>query len=285
MSLLPLLILGCGATGWEPTAVDDLRVITIASDPAEALPGERVEAEAFIADPDGDGSDVDVMFWTCLYIDDESCAEPLFASELEEWVTIGSAAAGRFNTARQIPSEAWNYFPDDTDRVTVQLFLLACEEGVCPQFEDVQAAMDGYGVDEDIAAQLARPDLWLDDLPMDGVSLATRAFPVSSRDPGLRNVNPEFDPRFPEALDDAISVRAGGMVDLIFQCRDPNGESVYAFPFTTQGEFDDRKVKCEDEQVRLFLEAPASPGEGHVWVVFDDRDGGLAVYDQPLIVR
>ncbi|MCB9780916.1 MAG: hypothetical protein H6742_20270 [Alphaproteobacteria bacterium] len=283
--LLPLLAFGCGATGWEPTSIDELRVVTITTDPAEALPGERVEADAYIADPDGDPSDIEVMFWTCLYVDDETCAEPLFASELEEWVTIGTGSGGRFSTAREIPSQAWNYFPDDADRVTVQVFLLACEEGLCPQFERVRAGMDARGIDEEIAAELARPDLWLANLPMEGVALATRAYPVSNRDPGLRNVNPEFDARFPEALTDAINVRAGGIIDLIFQCRDPNGESVYAFPVTTAGQFDDRKVKCEDEQVRLFLEAPAAAGEGHVWVVFDDRDGGLAVYDQAVVVR
>ena len=80
-------------------------------------------------------------------------------------------------------------------------------------------------------------------------------------------------------------VTPGGEVDLAFHVEDPNGETVYAYPLTTLGAFEERKVKVEDQAVRLYLRAPAEEGEGRVWVIFDDRDGGLAVFSQALRVQ
>lgn len=280
---LTLLTLSCGGGSYEPTRIDDLRVVTIVAQPPEARPGSDVRATVWVANPDE--AELEVMFWTCLYLEDGGCAESQIADELEQWVTIGSASSGTMETVRQIPREAEDYLVGEDVMVGIQVYALACQADTCGIIRRVQAAMDGVGVDEGIARDLADPTGWLDDLPMEGVSLATRDFVVSNRDPGSSNQNPEIDPRFAESLDDAIVMLPGATIDLAFFVDDPNGESVYVYPFTTIGTFDDRKVKAEDDQVRLYLTAPPTTGEGRVWVVFDDRDGGLAVYSQAVVVQ
>jgi hypothetical protein len=229
--------------------------------------------------------DLDVMFWTCTYLEDGSCAEALVATELEQWVTLGSGAGGVMTAARQIPAESMEWLESEDDVAQVQLFAFACPKGECAIIGQVEEAMDQEGVDEGMAARLATPTSWLASLPMDQVSLLTRAFSVSLRSATRVNRNPIFEARFAEALETEIVAAPGGVVDLAFHVEDPNGETVYAYPLTTLGRFEERKVKVEDQQVRLYLQAPAEEGEGQVWVIFDDRDGGLAVYSQPLRVQ
>jgi len=289
LGLLPAGVgLGCGGAGYDPTHIDDLRVITVVADPPEAAPGASVGLTTWVADPGGEPADIDVMLWTCLFLEDGSCAEAQLVDEVEQWVTIGSAATGVMRTAREVPRETEQYLDADGSPLAIQLFALACPVGSCGIVTDVSAAMDDVGIAPGIAAELADPSSWMVDLPMQGVSLATREFYLSRRDPGSINKNPVFDARFAEALDDTITVAPGGVVDLAFQVNDPNGEFVYAYPFTTVGSFDRHKVRADDGQVRLYLTAPptASPTatQGQVWVVFDDRDGGLAVYSQTVTV-
>lgn len=286
--LLPLLsqvssLLACGGGSYEPTAISGVRVVAIVADPPEARPGDQVQATVWLGKTIDDP--LDVMFWTCLYMEDGSCAEAQIADELEQWVTLGTDSAGTMVTAREIPVEAEDYLAEDPAQAGIQVFALACPEGACPIIEQVRLAMDEVGVDAGVAARLADPSTWMADLDMDQVSLATRQFIVSTRDPGTMNRNPEIEARFAESLDEAIVVAPGGTVDLAFHVDDPNGESVYCYPLTTLGTFEERKVKAEDEQVRLYLDAPATAGEGRIWVVFDDRDGGIAVYSQALVVQ
>lgn|GEM_PF-1842435 len=280
-----LLGLACGAGGDEPTFVDELRVVTLVTEPAEARPGDQVRATAYLANPDQ--AELQVMVWTCLYQEDGSCMEAQLAQGIEQWVTIGSGSDGTMVTAREIPSEARDAMDAaGTASADVQLFALACPAGSCPIIAQVQAAMDapGISIDTTLAQDLADPQRWMASLPMHDVSLVTRAFPVSLLDPSAANHNPVFDARFPEALQDEIRTAPGASVALAFAVADANGGSIYAYPLTTIGSFEARKTKVEDGQVRVYLDAPPTAGAGRVWVVFDDRDGGIAVFTQAVTV-
>ncbi len=279
--LAALLLPGCGARGFEITRLQDVHVVTIVTDKAEAEPGERVNATAYVANPDG--RSLEAMFWTCTLIDG-ACAEASFADQVEEWVTVGDVVDGVFTTARRLPPELWEVMPEDGSNGATQVFVLACEVGTCPVVDDARAAMDGEGQNPKLSDELAHPDQWLVDLPMSGVALSTREFIVRGSADAVENANPEYEARFTEALDPPLQVAVGGEFDVAFQVTDPNNETVYAFPFTTVGRFTDRKVKVEDDAVRLWFEAPDHATTGRIWVVFDDRDGGLAVYTEDVVV-
>ncbi|MCK6502944.1 hypothetical protein L6R53_06030 [Myxococcota bacterium] len=274
---------GCGGGLYEPTRVEGVRVVALVAEPPEARPRQYVRATIWVGKPDD--RDLDVMLWTCTYLEDGSCAEAQFATEVEQWVTLGTDVDGQMETERQIPQEAEDWLDSEDEVVQVQLFAFACPKDECAIIGEVEAAMDEVGIDPGMAEKLADPTSWLARLPMDEVSLLTRGFAVSLREPGRVNRNPVAEARFAEALDPELVVAPGGVVDLAFHVQDPNGETVYAYPLTTHGRFEERKVKVEDQQVRLYLQAPAEEGEGRVWVIFDDRDGGLAVYSQPLRIQ
>lgn len=277
-----LLLLACGAGGFDLTLASALQVVAVETQPAEARPGERVAVTVHVANPDA--LEVEVMFWTCLYVDG-GCVEVLLASEVEEWVTIGVLVDGEVGTVREIPREVDAYLGEGLDSVPVQVHALACAVGRCPIFADIRAAMDEVGIPEATAQELAHPAEWLAALPMEVVALGSRGYPVTARDATGRNENPELEARFSEAVDDPMRLPRDTEVDLAFWAADPNGETVYAWPLTTAGSFDERKVKVEDEQARLWLRTPDEATAGTVWVVIDDRDGGIAVWHRDFEVE
>ncbi|RME21064.1 MAG: hypothetical protein D6798_18985 [Deltaproteobacteria bacterium] len=280
-ALVALAAPGCGARGFEVTHLDDVHVVTVVTDPAEAAPGDRVTVRVYVANPHG--AELEAMFWTCTPVDD-ACGEAAFVEEVEEWVTVGAVRDGEFTTLRTVPADLSELLPADGRSGSTRLFALACEVGLCPIIDQARVAMDAPGPDLPLADDLAHPDRWLVDLPMSGVALSTREYVVRGPADAVENRNPVYEARFTEALDPPLQVTVGGEMDLAFRVTDPNMETVYAFPFTTVGAFTDRKVKAEDDEVRLWLEAPDHDATGQVWVVFDDRDGGLAVYTESVVV-
>lgn len=282
--------LGCGIGSSHPSEVNDTQIIAAVVEPAEPAPGETVFAEVFVADPKDRG--VELLAWSCTPSGDEPCVERL--GGVAAMVTVvDEPVDGSFFVVRQIPSDAAALAAQagvDPDELAALVYLLACEPGVCPV---LQQARDALANPQDDAASLALatvlsdPEPWMRDLPLYGVNLAVRLVPLSSG--GNRNGNPSADQRFRDPEDEGtpLVVSSGDAIDLRFSVFDPDGKRVDAYGYTTLGRFDDDRVRedRENDAVVHWLLAPDEPGTGRVWVVFDDRDGGRAVWTQALEVR
>lgn len=56
----------CGPQPRSPGLVDDLRVLAVRAEPAEAAPGETIALDALVADPHGNGRPVSMVWGVCV---------------------------------------------------------------------------------------------------------------------------------------------------------------------------------------------------------------------------
>ncbi len=290
------LALACGGGQTHPSVIDDTSIIAIVTDPAEAAPGETVSITVTVVDPKQRGAVV--MIWTCgLYegacIEDnidlaervEIIALPTPETSLRRDIGLPDALrhiTDQVSTTRDIPSESGELL-GTAGSLPVALYALACPAGVCPIIDSTREALRSAPSDQ-LLKDLADPTRWMVDLPMEGVSLAIRSFVVSYDTGADRNYNPSFDPRFSAAWDATLRIPTGGELETAFYVTDPNGEHVYGYAYTTIGQFEERRVKDNSGTVRNWLLAPSSPGDGVAYMVFEDRDGGSAVWRQAVEV-
>ena len=195
-------------------------------------------------------------------------------------IRAGTNAAEQARVTRSVPDEVSEIL-DYVDPIPVLLYALACEPGLCPLIEEVKKAREDNIADDELKEKLADPTLWMYSLPMDGVSLAVQQFAVSYAEKS-RNDNPIYDPRFVQGRDSVLRVPAGGELEVAFFVDDPDAEKVYAYSYTTIGSFEERRVKEEENAIRNYLLAPSQTGEGRAYVVFEDRDGGAAIWSRPV---
>lgn len=290
VGLLWLLGPGCGVGSSDPSQVNDVQVLAAVIEPPQPAPGETVLAQVFVADPKGRGTEL--LVWSCTPGTERPCAE-LVAGAAGMVAVVDEPTLGRFSLVRQIPENAASLAVQagfEGEGLAVVVALLACEPGLCPIISEAREALAAGGDEalaEALADKLADPESWMQDLPLEGVSLATRFVPLAGG--GGTNDNPAAEQRFRQPSDEGtpLRVRAGEAVNLRFSVYDPNGTRVDAYGYTTLGQFDEERVRedRENDSVLHWLLAPEEPGTGTVWVVFDDRDGGRAVWTVPLVVE
>lgn len=290
--VIALTLLACGGGDRHPSVVDDLRILSIVAEPPEATPGEVVDITVLVADPQRRSSEV--LVWTCGLYEGE-CAESLMPfvdwpivttlgtdDRDESLDDISNRLAELARVSRTVPQDAEQIF-EYLNPIPVALYALACQPGLCPIIDDVKVARTKGFADDDLKERLADPSLWMHTLPMEGVSLAGQQLVISELPPELRNRNPIFDPRFEEAYDPVIRVPAGGELEVAFFTDDPDAEKVYGYAYSTVGVFEERRVKEEDSAIRNWLRVDGA-GEGRVYMVFEDRDGGSAIWTQGIEV-
>ena len=289
--VIALLALACGGGQRHPSEVTDARILSIVAEPPEAQPGETVDISVLVANPLE--RELEVLIWTCGMYEGE-CAEsmrpftdwaivasPIGSSLRHDGVDVIAAyAAEQARVTRSVPSEVSELL-DYVDPIPVLLYALACEPGLCPLIEEVKDALEDNNAGSRLEKKLADPTLWMHQLPMDGVSLAIQQFMVSNADE-TRNHNPIFDPRFVQGRESVLRVPAGGELEVAFFVDDPDAEKVYGYGYTTIGSFEKRRVTEEDNAIRNYLLAPSQGGEGRVYMVFEDRDGGAAIWTRPI---
>lgn len=285
--MIGLLLLGCGSQSFEPTFIDSLRVVAVTASPAFATPSASVETRAFIANPEG--LEMAGMSWTCVATKDLGCLEEQVYDEPSAWIGVdnelGSSSAVVLDGRPMAPSDLDELLGAYGSSLEVPLYTLVCALGTCPIITEAQRAIEQGFVDGELMQMLSDPTAWLADIDMDRSALSVRSLRVQPEWNLWSNQNPSVEPRFVEAKDATIQLSPGEVSDLSFAVDDPDLDVVYLYPFTTAGRFAERRTKVTDGVGRVWLEAPSQPGEGHLWVVFDDRDGGVAVYDQALSVR
>lgn len=289
--MIALLALACGGGQRHPSEVVDARILGIVAEPPEAQPGETVEVSVLVANPQA--REMEVLIWTCGMYEGE-CVESM--RPFADWAIVATPngtgprtsgldviaeyAAEQAQVTRSVPSEVSELL-DYVDPIPVLLYALACEPGLCPLIDEAKDALKDNYADSDLEKKLADPTLWMYALPMDGVSLAVQQFAVSNANKS-RNDNPIFDPRFVQGRDAVLRVPAGGELEVAFFVDDPDAEKVYGYSYTTIGAFEARRVKEEDNAIRNYLLAPNQTGEGRVYMVFEDRDGGAAIWTRPI---
>lgn len=287
-------LLACGSGNIDSTTVSQLQVITVKADPPEAGMGDTVTLDVYIGNPDG-FEELDILVWTCALVDDR-CLE-VYLPDSRDWLYVGDASSGHVQIQRRIPEvdldlleqyvgevDGWS----NDDYVEIGLHVLVCEGGTCDIIYDAWEALTYWSsqdLREDLSEDLLDPSSWLTGVPIEESAYAARTFRLSLRSSEARNINPTGEARFAQALEDQLEVAAGSYLELGFYAFDPSGEAIYGYGFTTLGRFEDRRVQDDDGAIRQWLRAPRSPGTGKVWMVFDDRDGGIDVWEKDLVVK
>jgi len=282
--LAVLSLWGCGVGPAHPSTIESLQIVAIETDPTEVSPGSSVLARLSIADPAGEGAEVVVA--SCLYFENR-CAEEVLA-DADQWLTLAELAPGETSVAvqRRVPQAARQVF-DVVELSSVPLALvgLACAPGLCPIVEDARSALEAGSVPTSLAVDIAQPDRWMIDLPVAGVSLAGKSLLLNEIVEDLPNISPRHEARFLERDDPVIVVPAGGEQEFSFYVDDPEGDTVYAYAYTTLGRFEERRVRVRDNTARHYLLAPQQRGEGQVFIVFEDESGGTSVWERAIRIE
>lgn len=151
----------------------------------------------------------------------------------------------------------------------VPAWVMACAPGAC----DLVGATP---------AQLRDPETWMQELPLSGVTLASRFTRLTEAPPEERRSNPvitrspDTDAVLPETVSPEQEVRLG------FDA--PGAEA--AFGLATGGGFTMVRYDVGDEgNTELVWVAPEESGSVTLYVVFDDEQGGTAVWEAVVEVR
>lgn len=295
---LPLLLLtlACGPGPVDLSTVTDTRVIAIEGSPPEPWPGETTVLTTTVANPEDRA--LEVLTWTCIPREDR-CLEDDGLARLSDQASIARADEGVAVSTRRVP-DIPSTLPDalveqllaaseddlrDIESIPVQVSSLACPLNECDIINRVRDALRrDRGTGGSIGQDLYDPTRWMVDLPVGGVSLATKTLQVARPDVEDRNRNPLVEARWLAASDAVLEMEEDVPYELAFAVDDPDRDKVYAYGYTTLGRFYDRSEKVDDGAVRLYL-LPQETGRGELWVVFEDEEGGTFVWNKPFRVR
>ena len=186
------LLTGC-SSGPRRTLVDNLRVLVLVPESPEIAPNETTGLDIVVADPLERG--FDRLTWTCTRLGPE-CAEALLDPD-SPWLRLEAEAGGAsgLSTGSVTASPALFEVASQDPLPLVQVFTLVCEPGLC---DVLDAALAGVEPDSAAADQLQSdltdPFSLLEDLPLEGVSLASWTVDVSTRSPEDRRSHPSLGP-------------------------------------------------------------------------------------------
>lgn len=268
------------------TLVSDLSVLSAVAEPAEAVAGDTVTVTALVVDPDGLGVD-EILAWTCTDLGD-GCAEAQLVSSAGGWVQRATITDEQATVSFQIPALLASVFNDDLPELELPLRILACPPGVCPVYDEV-AADPAVGSEEfsTLAAELQDSDSLVSGLAMDQACLAERSLLVSARAEAERNHNPIL-----VGPSGDLSVDAGEDLDLSFALSDPDAgqdsadsTTLFLFPLSTDGTFDEEALAMEEAEAPLVYTAPETAGEVGLYAVGRDGLGGQAFWRGEVGVR
>lgn len=274
LAAIALLVAGCIPDhDARPSHIDDVAILAVRGEPAEAEPEDDVAFAVLVASPDGTVADPDAR-WSF-------CGEPRAPGESGPVSSVcvaergGSFGAGASATA-PMPEDACAIHGPDTPPGD---FRPRDPDATGGYHQPVRIDLDGaisFGA-ERIACQLANA-------PVDLI----REF----RDRYRANQNPALAP-----LELPASVAPGDAIELAARWGDGDAERyVYFDPtrddlvtrresmsvswFATGGTFDaDRTGRGEDEESSATANrwtAPDQPGTVHFWIVLRDSRGGTA---------
>jgi hypothetical protein len=277
-----ILLVGCGPS--EETLLDELRVISLRSDPAVLQFESETTITATVYSPDDAAADV--LIWTCLPVG-EGCleADALGAQRpLSAWTTVSTLVGDEAQhvvpaTGPLPPAEVLGGFT--VDRVPV--WALTCAPGACPLMDAVRADPPvGSEAWVDAAAALRDPFNLIVGLPIANTSLSLRSMPAQGT-PEVEASNPLVEVAEPV---DETPAGPEGTRTLVFDVQHPG--AVMAYPLASFGAFTEREVEVIDGRVSLEWVVPELVEEAEqvrVYVAFEAADGGSAIWRGALAAK
>ena len=275
-----LTCIACGGPNDE-TLVDELRVLSMVSNPPEVTPGETYVIQHLTHIPLGTGSER--ITWPCTF-DGTGCAEAAFATQLDDWVHLTEPNGDEVSTSTwRTPEGLQILLSEENPQVQIPHWTLACAPGLCPIIDAVRRAPEpGTSEWTAVADALANPFDWLAEYPKKGVSLATKAVSVSVLPDGQRNVNPILS----RDTTTPVTVSLEGSVSLEFTVTDE--DPLTAFGYTTLGGFGATREDISSGTFTQTLYAPVEETDnrsGTLYVIVNDARGGSAIWTESFILE
>lgn len=265
-STVLFMLVGCGGPNDE-TLVDELRVLAMVPGAPEIAPGETTTLQTRVVDPEGLGGSA--LVWTCTYTG-ETCLE----DEVGRSPEVLPLGDGRLST-EVVASSALAALATEEPVPLVAVWALACQDGLCPILDAVEA---GEAVPAD---QWADPFDWMDELPMQGVSLATISLDISTRPEGERHPAPSLS-----ATPEIEATAPGDTLPVDALAAGELGEEARIWAYATDGGFVSTDERPDASgAATLDWVAPESVTEAEAWLVLVDGLGGTALWEGALRVE
>ncbi len=247
------------------TLIDELRVVSITADPPQAEPGDVVGIDVVVADPTNTG--FDTLIWTCTPLGD-GCLEGEMG---DGWGTVLRDGETSLQTEAVVPAGLDAVLAEVGGTLPILTWTLACEPGLCPAIDAVAEGETSRWLDD--------PTTWLGELPLEGVSLATRKLSVVE---DASHANPTL-----AALDTLEGATTSEEVLLQFQLEGTEGVETEVFGYSTAGGFSTPEGGLVDVDGRVDLTwfAPEEAGEASLYVVALDELGGTAVWEATVTIE
>jgi hypothetical protein len=277
--MLPLLLLACMGPS-DTTIIRDVQIVHVGASPAELQPGESSTLTVTVADPSQQG--VEILAWPCTDLG-EGCAEDL-GQPVSEWVSLLSPV-DEDATWTVTASPLWaKLLSADTGSAYFEPYagawFQACRPGECAPIE-LARSTPAAGSDDDVAlrAFLNDPTAGMAELPLDGAALAQRRVPVSDRGEDERNQNPEL------RLEDEreLTLAVGGEQELLFGLIDETPDALQLDGYTSIGTLGPARTDFYSPTFTWY--AGEAAGEGRIYVVVRDGEGGSALWRQDAVVE
>lgn len=262
----PLLLVGCGGPSDE-TLLDELRVLAMVPEAPEIQPGEATALDVRVVDPEAQG--FDALVWTCTNTG-EGCLEDTTGRA----PVVDASGAGQLTSTVEA-SATLAYVVGTEPLPLIAAWTLACRDGLCPLIEDVQAGLE---VDP---ALWADPTDWIDELPMEGVSLALTTLSVSTRAVEERHPAPTLT-----GPTDPLEVETGGTLTLSVTATGELDEEARLWGYAEGGGFVGASTRLDAEgAATMDWVAPEEPGEVALYLVLVDGLGGAALWEGAATAR
>lgn len=265
LGFLAVGLVACGGPN-DQTVLKELRVISIRTEPAlwDAQQDTVVTSTVFEVEP----STAETLTWSCLPGPD-GCIEAGFGDfsfPLDSFTTVSTPNELEevVHTIRGIP------LPPEAAGIPFGPFVytLACEPGLCPLIEAVQANPEpGSKAWQKAVDSLSDPFTLLQDYPIEGVALSYRSLEI---------LPPESEQPAPivvERLNDRNEAALEAELKIRFSVESDAPVTVY--PFTEIGGFVESSLQVlpEEGEVSLTWVAPAEAGSGRIYVDFEGTEG------------
>lgn len=271
LSLLLLILLGCGPDFERPSVVNSLRILTVRAEPAAVRPGETIVLTPLVVDPRGSNRIVTYAWSECVTMDGgtfdfllpSECAKaddlPIRSAEPEIEIFIPEEAA-------QLAAIAEFTGQSGSFGIPVRLAVRAADEeriAIVP----VTVALDSE------QAPNANPTF-------DGLTEGGESWP-EGEERTLTLTNPlRLSASWPSANAERYSYVARGDERLV-----TTQEVIAVNWYSSVGEFDPDVTSKGYLQTKLELfSRPAPDVNARIWVVISDGRGGVAFTERPIRV-
>ena len=265
--ILLSFLLACGIDLGDAYSLGDVTIVATIATPPAVYPSETLDVEVHIANPEG--RELEALVWLCFPVDGRCLESNL---PVRSWTRALDVADGLVVT-RFSGIDSGN-LPTGAASVTTFLHTLVCPVGMCPVIEDVRTAP--VISDDRLGEILADPEALLAQIPMAGTSYAVRSLEVLLRPSDKRNWNPKLTPSFSHG--NRVTAPSGTSNALIFDVTDANGDPATGYGYTTLGSWVDAKESVTGSRLTLEWVTPDSPENGRIFVVVEDRKGGVAIW-------